>query len=149
MQKLPEVESAKALMIEAAGWSVLKWLTEKKKVRKAADKANEALDRAIHETKEMWSDELKAAYALLGSKDTKSEQAAEIDPQLLKYVKQVKRVDEEAFRARMDAEDTFDKAEQILSTSLAREGTKKAIFSWELHERAIEAAEAGTNSKTI
>jgi hypothetical protein len=42
----------------------------------------------------------------------------------------------------MDAEHTFDEAERLLSTSLAREGCQKAIRSWDLHEKAIRRAEA-------
>jgi hypothetical protein len=49
--------------------------------------------------------------------------------------------DAEAYQARMDAETTFDLAEKQLSTSLAREGCRKAIHSWELHEKAIRKAE--------
>ena len=45
MHKLPEVEEAKALMNEATEWSVMKWLREKKRVRKVADQANAALDK--------------------------------------------------------------------------------------------------------
>jgi hypothetical protein len=41
----------------------------------------------------------------------------------------------------MDAEATFDLAEKQLSTSMAREGCRKAIHSWELHEKAIRKAE--------
>ena len=44
MMNLKEVENAKALMREAVNWSVMKWLAEKKKVRKAADVANALLD---------------------------------------------------------------------------------------------------------
>ena len=40
MRKLAEVEDAKALMTEPMGWSVVKWLSQKKRVRKAADLAN-------------------------------------------------------------------------------------------------------------
>jgi hypothetical protein len=42
----------------------------------------------------------------------------------------------------MDAEDTFDEAEKKLSTRLAREGCRKAIDSWDLHEQAIRKSEA-------
>jgi len=42
----------------------------------------------------------------------------------------------------MDAEATFDEAEKQLSTRLAREGCRKAIESWDLHEKAIRKAEA-------
>ena len=57
MRKLTEVEEAKALMTEAVEWSVMKWLREKKRVRKAADKANDALDALEQEikTRRRWS----------------------------------------------------------------------------------------------
>ena len=65
MQKLPQVEGAKALMTEAQEWSVMKWLKEKKRVRKTADHANDTLDQLSKETKLLWSDELRTAYAAL------------------------------------------------------------------------------------
>jgi hypothetical protein len=43
MRKLAEVDEAKALMTEGLNWSVMKWLREKKRVRRTADKANDAL----------------------------------------------------------------------------------------------------------
>ncbi len=67
MINLKEVESAKALMREAVNWSVMKWLAEKKKVRKAADVANALLDALDKETKSAWSNELKAAYDEISS----------------------------------------------------------------------------------
>ncbi len=134
MRKLAEVEEAKALMSEAKDWSVMRWLREKKRVREAADKANDALDALNRETKASWSEELKAAY-----------KGNTADPQVERFVKDVKRADEEARRARQDAEDTFDEAERQLSAAMAREGCRKAIYSWELHEKAIRKAEgAGT-----
>jgi hypothetical protein len=149
MQKLSEVEAAKALMIEARDWSVMKWLREKKKVRKAADEANAALDKLNQETKTHWNEELKAAYQQLlakpgnpGPGQTPADSGT-IDPQVRALAKQVKEADDQAYRARMDAEDTFDEAERKLSTSMAREGCRKAIASWELHEKAIRKAEAG------
>jgi hypothetical protein len=42
----------------------------------------------------------------------------------------------------MDAEKSFDDAQRQLSTSLARDGCRKAIHSWRLYERAIQKAEA-------
>ena len=57
-------------------------------------------------------------------------------------VKKIKEADDEAYRARIDAEKTFDEAERQLSTSMAREGCGKAIHGWELHEKAIRKAEA-------
>jgi hypothetical protein len=138
MQKLAQVEEAKALMIEAMEWSVMKWLREKKRVRKTADCANDSLDQLSKQTKLLWSDELRAAYSDLAQNASRGNQP---DAEIPNAVKQVKRADDEAFRAHMDAESTFDEAERQLSTSMAREGCRKAIYSWELHEKAIRMAE--------
>src|SRR5271166_1880505 len=54
MQAIKEVEDAKALMREAANWSVMRWLSEKKRVRKAADIANDALDGVERKVKAAW-----------------------------------------------------------------------------------------------
>ena len=138
MRKLTEVEEAKALMTEATEWSVMKWLREKKRVRKAADRANDALDELSEQTKLLWPDELRAAYGALAQNTSRGNQA---EAQIPNAVKQVKRADDEAFRAHLDAESTFDEAERQLSTRMAREGCRKAINSWELHEKAIRLAE--------
>lgn len=143
MRKLAEVEEAKALMTEAADWSVMKWLREKKRVRKTADRANDALDALNKEVKDTWSNELKAAYDQLRSKQG----APAGDPQIASFVKAVKQADDEAYRAHMDAEDTFDEAERQLSAAMAREGCRKAIHSWELHEKAIRKAEGAAALK--
>jgi hypothetical protein len=148
MRKLSEVEDAKALMTEGMSWSVVRWLKEKKRVRKAADLANACLDRLDQEIKARWSDELKAAYGELagnsgGAGQRPHKQPSQgIDPQVNLLAKRVKESDDEAYRVRMDAEDTFDKAEKQLSTRLAREGCRKAIDSWDLHEQAIRKSEA-------
>jgi hypothetical protein len=151
MQKLREVEDAKALMTEATSWSVVKWLREKKRVRKAADQANATLDRLNQSVKDSWSAEVKNAYQeLLRATDTATQERkgravkspSATDSQVTLFVKKVKEADDEAYRARMDAENTFDEAERLLSTSLAREGCKKAINSWDLHEKAIRKAES-------
>ena len=148
MDKLPEVEIAKALMTEAMSWSVMKWLREKKSVRKTADKANAALDRLNEAVKNGWSDYLKAAYEALSqpSMDSRGadwrKKSSDGDAEIALTVKKVKEADDEAFRARVDAEATFDEAERQLSTSLAREGCRKAIHGWELHEKAIRKAES-------
>jgi len=148
MRKLSEVEHAKALMTEAMGWSVVKWLSEKKRVRKTADLANAALDRLDQEVKGHWRDELKTVYGALGAKGDgvggqPHQQALQgIDPQIKLLVQRVKDADDEAYRVRMDAEDRFDKAEKQLSTRMAREGCQKAIDSWDLHEQAIRQSEA-------
>jgi len=138
MRQLPEVEEAKALMTEATEWSVMKWLREKKRVRKSADRANDALDQLSKGTKLLWPNVLRTAYAEL-ARDTSRQDTA--DSEIPSAVKQVKRADDEALRARIDAESTFDEAERQLSTSMAREGCRKAIYSWELHEKAIRMAE--------
>ena len=147
MRKLTEVEDAKALMTEAMNWSVVRWLKEKKRVRKAADLANACLDLLDQEIKARWSDELKAAYGELGGRIDGAQRPQKqpsqgIDPQVKLLAKRVKESDDEAYRVRMDAEDTFDKAEKQLSTRLAREGCRKAIDSWDLHEEAIRKSEA-------
>lgn len=145
MRKIDEVEQAKALMTEAMEWSVMRWLREKKKVRKAADQANAALDEMNRSVKESWSHELRAAYSEFGS--TKGRSGANhsaqtaISPDTRELARKVKEADDQAHEARMDAERTFDEAERLLSTSLAREGCKKAIRSWDLHEKAIRRAE--------
>lgn len=56
----------------------------------------------------------------------------------------IKEADEEAERVRLDAEATFDEADRLLSTGLAREGTQKAIQAWTLRQKAIRKAEAAT-----
>ena len=138
MRNLPEVEEAKTLMTEAMEWSVMKWLREKKRVRKTADRANDALDQLSKETKLLWSEELRAAYRALAQN---AKPAKQPDSEISNAVKQVKRADDESSRAHLDAESTFDEAERQLSTAMAREGCRKAIYSWELHEKAIRMAE--------
>lgn len=142
MKKISQVEDAKALMMEAIDWSVMKWLTEKKKVRKASDIANGALWSMQKEVKAGWSNELRAAYESLG----RSNGGSKADGELRQLAKSVKEADDAAERAHNEAEETFAKAEKILSTSLAREGCRKAIESWELYEKAIIKAEAGVRS---
>ena len=148
MQKLTEVEKAKALMQEAMAWSVMKWLREKKSVRKTADQANAALDRLNESIKRKWTEEVKAAYHALGSSNGQAKKpAASVDGEAHSIAKKVKDADDEARQARQDAEDTFNKAEKMMSTSLAREGCRKAIYSWEVHENAIQKAESAIRGK--
>ncbi|MGA2989847.1 MAG: hypothetical protein ABSD88_05165 [Candidatus Korobacteraceae bacterium] len=145
MKKLPEVDEAKALMKEAVSWSVMKWLKEKKRVRKAADKANNylwALQKAVRDS---WPDELKTAYAELdggGGRSQHKAMARTASNEIKLLVQKVKQADDEAYQAHLDAEEVFDKADKRLSTSLAREGCRQAIRSWELYEEAILKAEA-------
>ncbi len=125
VEKLAAVEEAKAAMNEALDWSVLKWLRKKKQVRRIADRANDLLDRRLEETHALWEPELLAAY-----RDGDGGPA-----------RKLRQADEQARRARMEAESTFDEAEKHLSTALAREGCRQAIRSWELYEKAIRLAQ--------
>lgn len=140
MKKLPTVEAAKALMNEARDWSVWRWLLEKRRVRAAADEANAALAALDKKVKSGWSEELKQAYRALAAKAGADHPGASEAIRLA--VEQVKKADDMAENARLDAEAIFDEAERRLSTTLAREGTQKAIASWELREKAIRQAEA-------
>jgi len=156
MRRLPEVEDAKALMTEAMEWSVLKWLWEKGTVRETADQANAALDQLDKKVKARWSDELKAAYKELRAETGSTagrhhgkgngKQLQAIDSQVRHLAKRLKEADEEAYRVRMDAEETFDEAERQLNTNMAREGCRKAIDSWVLHEKAIRMAEGAVET---
>jgi hypothetical protein len=151
MLNIKEVETAKELMTLAVNWSVMKWLGEKKRVRKTSDIANDKLDAVDREVKATWSDELKAAYAALPTIGMPAEQGltlpsnsrkADIDPEIALLAKALKQADEEAYRAHLLAEDTFERAEKRLSTSMAREGSRQAIISWELKEKAIIKSQA-------
>lgn len=68
MRRLTEVLEAKELMKEAQECSTFKWLFEKPRVRKTADRANDALDRLERTVKARWSDETKAAYKALSAR---------------------------------------------------------------------------------
>jgi hypothetical protein len=150
MEKIPAVETAKILMTEAVAWSVMKWLREKKTVRKTADQANAALDQMNQAVKDRWPDRIRVAYQMLVVQAAATTRVAGepapvspvMDAEMILIAKKIKEADDEAHRARMDAEETFDVAEKQLSTAVAREGCRKAIHSWELHEKAIRKAEA-------
>ena len=145
MEKLLEVETARALMTEAMTWSVMKWLREKKRVRKTADLANDALDQLSEATRQAWPDRIKTTYEALVAQ--KRPPLPGGNPDAIAVAKKLKELDDEAYHARMDAEETFDKAEKQLSTALAREGCRKAILSWDLHEKAIHKAEGVISPK--
>jgi hypothetical protein len=136
MRKLPAVEEAKGLMNEARDW--------KRKVRVAADEANAALSAFEKKVKAAWGDELKQAYRALPGKPEGD--GAENANAIRRAVERVKLADVAAENARLEAEAIFDEAERRLSTSLAREGTEKAIASWKLREKAIREAEALTRN---
>jgi hypothetical protein len=142
MRKLIAVEDAKALMTEAREWSVWRWLMEKGRVRAAADRATEALAEHEKKVKAQWPEEWKKAYRALKRPASGNGNALPLDPPTLEAIQKIRKADEAAEAARLDAEATFDEAERRLSASLARDGTEKAIASWELREKAIRKAEA-------
>jgi uncharacterized protein YaaN involved in tellurite resistance len=137
MEDLKEVLDARSLMTEAQDWSVMKWLTEKKRVRQVADKANETLDRVEQELQDSWDEELKAAYA----DASRGNSRGRVSPETEKAVKGIWEAHEAAMKGRQDAEDAFQQAEKRMSTRLAREGCEKAIAGWDLHELAIRKAQ--------
>jgi hypothetical protein len=134
MKKLARVEEAKALMSEARDWSVWRWLIEKRRVRETADRATEALGELEEKVKAGWSEELRKAST--------NGRLRSLDPELKLAFDELKKAEEAAEASRLDAEATFDEAERRLSAAMAREGTQKAIASWELREKAIRKAES-------
>lgn len=159
MQKLVPVEEAKALLTAAKSWGVWKWLTEKKKVREAADRAWAALEEVEKTVKASWSDDLKSSYQELVAEAAleadpkakrqleKARQAASgVDAKVKASAKRLKTADDEAFSARMAAEDTFVEAEKRMSTSLACEGSRQAVEAFEMREKVIRKFEAAARN---
>jgi hypothetical protein len=160
MKKLEAVEDARAIMTQGLDWGVWKWLLEKPKVRKIADRATDALNDAEDKVKATWSDELKKAYNYLVTKQDQDGDAGKgkrgakakedegtFDPEILAIAKRVLEADEETETMRLDAEDTFDEGERKLSVSMARDGARKALATYDLHEKAIRKAEAAARPK--
>jgi hypothetical protein len=151
MHELEAVENARNLMLEAREWAVWTWLNEKKRLREAADQANEALDKLEEKIKRSWSDELKHAYRELEEADPnyeqprhskKLDQPIEISPEIRALAKKIKHAHDAAYDAHVRAEETFAVAESRLDISMARDGTVLAIESWDLKEQATREAEA-------
>ena len=87
MRELAEVQAARALWNEAKDWSLMKWLVEKRRVRKTADDAVAAFDAYEREVKAAWGDDLRNCYDELVA-----EAAADADPEMamdLEYLQQV------------------------------------------------------------
>lgn len=137
MRKLTEVEQARSLMLEAIDWSVMKWLAEKKRVRKTADRANEVLNAAEQEIQSKWSPGFRQIYdkSGTGTQDLK------------KLAAMIREEHESANRLRLQAEDTFDVAEKRLSTATARDGCRQAIEGWDHHLKAIRLSESALEIK--
>jgi hypothetical protein len=151
MKKLEAVENSRAIMTQGLEWGVFKWLLEKPKVRKIADLATEALNNAEDSVKATWSDDLKQAFNYLATQDDEASNGKkgkakavpkDIDPELLAVARGVFEADEETETMRLDAEDTFAEGERKLSVAMAREGARKALATYDLHEKAIRKAEA-------
>ena len=137
-------------MTEAMKWSVMKWLREKKNVRKTADQANAALDKLNREVKQRWPDSVKSAYDALEAQSSSPAQedrnrrkpsSPNGESETLLLARKLKGANDEAYRARAIAEEAFDQAEKQLSTRLAREGCLKAIHAWDMLEEVIRNAE--------
>jgi len=156
MKKLVAVENARAVMTQALEWGVWKWLMEKKRVRSLADAARAALDNLEMQVKLGWSNEYKLAYNQLVSENgdtkrvgrkskgtsTKLGADGKVNAKVLAAVLKVKEADDDAYNAHEDAEELFAEAERKMSTSMAREGARKALEAYDLHEAAIRKAEA-------
>lgn len=161
MKKISAVEEARAIMTEGIEWGVWKWLMEKKKVRAVADEARAALDDYEMKTKLAWGDDYKIAYNQLVSengngngkrprKPSKSNghPAGKInDAKILAAVKRIAEADDGAYNAHEDAEEVFADAERKMSTAMAREGARKALEAYDLHEAAIRKAESLAREK--
>ncbi len=156
MKKISAVEEARAIMTEGIEWGVWKWLMEKKRVRAVADEARAALDDCEMKVKLTWSSDYKLAYNQLVSENgngnskrprkpskNNGQAAGKItDPKMLAAVKRIAEADDDAYNAHEDAEDIFADAERKMSTALAREGARKALEAYDLHEAAIRKAES-------
>jgi hypothetical protein len=159
MEKLSAVEEARVLFTEAKDWSILKWLTEKKRVRRMADTGTAALDKRERDIKSQWTDDLRTAYAVVSppSEDADDpyaaaeyefvKQQAEGIPESLKAIaRRVWEADLIATDARNRAESTFDEAERKMSASIARRGAEEAIAAYDVRYKAIEEAIAATQA---
>jgi flavodoxin len=155
MRTIQSVEDAKTLLHEAKEWGVWRWMTEKKRVRAAADLAWADLEKVEMAIKSSWSDDLRHAYrelqlesSLNGNRKGREayekavEAAKNIDAEMKVFAARLKKEDDEAFQARMTAEETFDQAERKMSVSLARQGSEQAIEAYDLREKYIRKAEA-------
>ena len=137
MRKLTEVEQARSLMLEAIDWSVMKWLAEKKRVRKTADRANEVLNATEQEIRSKWSPSFRRIYDKGGAETQDLKTLAAM----------IREEHDSANRLRLQAEDTFDIAEKRLSTATARNGCRQAVEGWDHHLKAIQLAESALEVK--
>jgi len=121
MRKLPAVEEAKKLFEEGTTWGVWHWLAEKRRARRTADAAWEALEQYEHKVKGAWDAETSQTF-----REDKALQAA----------------DRKAHKARMNAEAQFDEADRRMSAAMACQGAQMAIEAWEMREAFIRKLES-------
>jgi hypothetical protein len=126
MHKLPAVEEAKQLFEQAKEWGLWHWLTDKRRVRRTADAAWEALEACEKKVKDAWTAETKQAF-----REDKALHAA----------------DRKAHKAHMDAEAHFDEADRRMSSAMACEGAQMAIDAWEMREKFIRRLESFSHVK--
>ena len=84
-----------------------------------------------------------------GTKNGGKANSRVVDPEILVLVRDIKQADDEAEEKRLDAEDTFEQAERSMSTAGAREGARKALETYDLHEKAIRKAEAAVRKTAV
>jgi hypothetical protein len=135
-------------------WGVWRWLSEKKRVRATADRATDALYDCEDNVKAAWPDELKLAYNQLVDADESRRRKGDgkaalptVSPEMLALARAVKQADEEAYAARMEAEDIFAEAERKMNIPMAKHGSQRTLESYDLHEKAIRKAEAAARAK--
>ena len=68
-------------------------------------------------------------------------EARDIPPEMKSSLRRLKQADDEAYKARMDAEAQFDEADKPLEHRYGREGTQMAIDAWILREKLIRKME--------
>ncbi len=155
MRKLLPVEEAKSLFSEAKDWGMFRWLSEKRRARRTADAAWLALESYENDVRGSWSEDVwkawKEAEALVAAEsdgrarrsyEKAKEAAADVDPETRLAAQALKKADDEAYKARMDAEAQFDEADRRMSTSMACEGAQMALDAWTMREKVIRKVEA-------
>jgi hypothetical protein len=158
MNKIASVEEAKTVLANAVDWSIFRWLAEKRRVRGIADRGTAALDAEERRIKATWPQNLTNAYAALcppsdddpyaaAEHEFVLQQAEGLPDDVRARAQRVKEADDEAYRARMDAERTFDDAERRMSASLARRGAELAIEAYDLRYKSLAAAEAARDGQ--
>jgi hypothetical protein len=155
MRKLIPVEEAKSLFSEGREWGMWRWLSEKRRARRTADAAWQALEDYEKDARSSWSEDVSKAWREAEAQsaaesdgrakrayEKAKEAAADVDPEIKAAVHALKKADDEAYKARMDAEAQFDEADRRMSTSMACEGAQMALDAWTMREKVIRKVEA-------